>query len=561
MLLCSEFTFQNSNNDNHVYVAPGHVAPGATCRKIMRSVRALGPLLAPLLLSTAVAAFTCDDGRILPDDQVNDDYCDCGTDEPQTGACPNTLFKCACAPHRPVEIFASRVNDGVCDCCDGTDEFKTPGACPNTCVTLAAAELVQRSRAALNRAQRESLGAAAAAERTAKLAAARSALDASAPAMEAALAKKTAAEAAEVERKADRERRLAAGEVAHALKMGDLPAELLHVALARLAIAMHVPGADALHDKLSASSTLRDAMDDVDSADLIEVAMEAKDASQAYESDGPASDGAEKATQACAEAPEACGFEGELLKLLPLASMPIEELREFVRGFAEEHGQVALLARVSAALLRGAGVSLDEGAVAGALELLEPFKDEAADAARAAHAALEAASAGHRTTLEQLGPVEAMAADFGASHEWHALHGNCYSARLGSFDYKLCPFGLFSQDGKHSLGKYEGWVPREAAADAAEEGRVHGMEMAFGNGDSCPDGTPRKARVAFECGEEDALLAVDEPSTCVYSATFRTPSACTTDATRKLHGELAAAASAAGLPYEPDEAVKTLLGL
>ena len=128
-------------------------------QKIMRSLRALGPLLAPLLLSTAVAAFTCDDGRILPDDQVNDDYCDCGTDEPQTGACPNTLFKCACAPHRPVEIFASRVNDGVCDCCDGTDEFKTPGACPNTCVTLAAAELVQRSRAALNRAQRESLGA------------------------------------------------------------------------------------------------------------------------------------------------------------------------------------------------------------------------------------------------------------------------------------------------------------------------------------------------------------------------------------------------------------------
>ena len=218
--------FEVENSTNLINdVAPGHVARRAQ-QKIMRSLRALGPLLAPLLLSTAVAAFTCDDGRILPDDQVNDDYCDCGTDEPQTGACPNTLFKCVCAPHRPVEIFASRVNDGVCDCCDGTDEFKTPGACPNTCVTLAAAELVQRSRAALNRAQRESLGAAAAAERTAKLAAARSALDASAPAMEAALAKKTAAEAAEVERKADRERRLAAGEVAHALKMGDLPAEL-----------------------------------------------------------------------------------------------------------------------------------------------------------------------------------------------------------------------------------------------------------------------------------------------------------------------------------------------
>ena len=36
-------------------------------------------------------------------------------------------------------------------------------------------------------------------------------------------------------------------------------------------------------------------------------------------------------------------------------------------------------------------------------------------------------------------------------------------------------------------------------------GYIH--EMAFGNGDSCPDGTPRKARVAFECGEEEYTMA------------------------------------------------------
>ena len=91
---------------------------------------------------------------------------------------------------------------------------------------------------------------------------------------------------------------------------------------------------------------------------------------------------------------------------------------------------------------------------------------------------------------------------------------------------------------------------------------MHPTAMAFGDGDSegC-GGTPRKAHVAFRCGESDELLAVSEPATCVYAATFATPSACTTEAVRKAHEELAAAAAAAGLPYEPDEAVRTLLAL
>eukprot|EP00965_Chrysotila_dentata_P065481 2170177-Pleurochrysis_carterae.AAC.4 len=91
-------------------------------------------------------AFVCD-GRALPPALLDDDYCDCsdGSDEPGTSACAGVgsiekgskskglaTFRCANKPHQPSFIYASRVGDGVCDCCDGSDELATPGMCENT---------------------------------------------------------------------------------------------------------------------------------------------------------------------------------------------------------------------------------------------------------------------------------------------------------------------------------------------------------------------------------------------------------------------------------------------
>ena len=72
----------------------------------------------------------------------NDEYCDdlaFGTDESRTSACSgvwgsSTRFKCG--KDNSTSIPTSRVRDGVCDCCDGTDEKphgegKSP--CPDVC--------------------------------------------------------------------------------------------------------------------------------------------------------------------------------------------------------------------------------------------------------------------------------------------------------------------------------------------------------------------------------------------------------------------------------------------
>eukprot|EP01059_Diplonema_ambulator_P022205 TRINITY_DN3722_c0_g1_i1.p1 TRINITY_DN3722_c0_g1~~TRINITY_DN3722_c0_g1_i1.p1 ORF type:complete len:627 (+),score=246.79 TRINITY_DN3722_c0_g1_i1:36-1883(+) len=89
------------------------------------------------------ATFTCDGGRTIPKDHVNDDYCDCkdGSDEPSTSACagivPRMTFWCVNEGHKGEHIHQSRINDGICDCCDGTDEFATDAGCKDICIEVA----------------------------------------------------------------------------------------------------------------------------------------------------------------------------------------------------------------------------------------------------------------------------------------------------------------------------------------------------------------------------------------------------------------------------------------
>ena len=103
----------------------------------------------------------CGDGKM---GILNDDYCDCpadGRDEPNTSACYHGQLICREPANEgivknvvhvveklssqeqkkikdvmeriPVQISSSKVLDGVCDCCDGSDEINGWVDCKNSC--------------------------------------------------------------------------------------------------------------------------------------------------------------------------------------------------------------------------------------------------------------------------------------------------------------------------------------------------------------------------------------------------------------------------------------------
>lgn len=85
-------------------------------------------------------SFTClDNSMTILLSQLNDGKCDCpdGSDEPGTSACLNGHFYCHNIGGKPKLIPSHKVNDGICDCCDGSDEIENENAqCPNICSVL-----------------------------------------------------------------------------------------------------------------------------------------------------------------------------------------------------------------------------------------------------------------------------------------------------------------------------------------------------------------------------------------------------------------------------------------
>lgn len=95
-------------------------------------------LVLQFLLHTITFAHALDDTLAIYDDN----YCDFsdGRDEHHSSACshvtPAVKFTCADFTSRAYTIPTSRVNDGVCDCCDGSDEYGSEPwipLCPITC--------------------------------------------------------------------------------------------------------------------------------------------------------------------------------------------------------------------------------------------------------------------------------------------------------------------------------------------------------------------------------------------------------------------------------------------
>ncbi|XP_072273825.1 N-acetylglucosamine-1-phosphotransferase subunit gamma [Pyxicephalus adspersus] len=110
----------------------------------------------------------------------------------------------------------------------------------------------------------------------------------------------------------------------------------------------------------------------------------------------------------------------------------------------------------------------------------------------------------------------------GPSHLFR-LAGKCFSLVESTYKYEFCPFHNITQhEQTYRWNAYSGilgiWQEWEI-----ENNTFTGMWMR--DGDTCGAKT-RQTKVLLVCGTSNKLSEVSEPSTCVYSMTFKTPLVC-----------------------------------
>uniref|UniRef100_A0A7S3Z9M4 Glucosidase 2 subunit beta n=1 Tax=Lotharella globosa TaxID=91324 RepID=A0A7S3Z9M4_9EUKA len=106
--------------------------------------------------------------------------------------------------------------------------------------------------------------------------------------------------------------------------------------------------------------------------------------------------------------------------------------------------------------------------------------------------------------------------DVGGEDAFLPLYHKCFEKKVRQYTYEVCLFkDSYQKEGssRTNLGKFVKY-------------NEESMEMEFERGQTCWNGPQRSIKVKLECGGENELGHVDEPSKCVYATTLKTPAAC-----------------------------------
>ncbi|KIY63469.1 hypothetical protein CYLTODRAFT_403178 [Cylindrobasidium torrendii FP15055 ss-10] len=484
--------------------------------------------------------WTCLDGsKEIPWAFVNDDSCDCpdGSDEPGTGACPDTWFYCKNDGHIGSSIPSSRVRDGLCEalCCDGSDE--RPGTCPNTCAAVGKAYRQQQAEILkvrktgakirstyISYAEKEKKRLEATIETTAAELAARQ------------------KEVARLQEIADATESLSAADLEHK-KDSPLFQNLLdhHDALKSL---------QREHKKLKErEKTLAQILDTLRrSYNPNYQDMAVLDAVRGWEFlaglphiNDVGKDAADDKTETKEKEEvladdewSAADLEKELPKLLKT---------DYV-GLLLEHDEHIQLPPPSPLFelvnyLPDSIVSQYEDAkdmVVGWMESLGMVRtvadDKAPKQANKAQIALNEAKGSLRKAEKDNQTAEKDLSElfnpevYGAQGEWKKLDQVCLEKDLGDYTYEVCLFGQAKQKPKKggttfNLGKFKSWNN-----DASVGSPEYYSKQQYTKGTKCWNGPERSLEVVFSCGTENAILSIAELEKCQYRFTATSPALC-----------------------------------
>ncbi|XP_043954097.1 glucosidase 2 subunit beta-like isoform X2 [Gambusia affinis] len=408
-------------------------------------------------------SFLCIDGsKIIPFEQVNDDYCDCadGSDEPGTSACPRGRFYCTNLGFRPHYIPSSRVNDGICDCCDASDEYNSHARCQNTCWNLG-----QKERAYVEGQM------------------------------------KTLDEGLRLKQQLIEEGVLLWREKQAQLRELQRAAEDLQIKLEEHRKRKHE--ADRLKEQTlkalkGGDKGFRQQNSTV--SHLFQLLDSNKDGSISLDE--------VKAKVVLVRDETRVLSEDEALTLLGGGHQM--DLSKFQNTLWD-------------VLIRGDDYKIkDAHSAPGGLMSEDPHLKAADRAAEWEATNLKKVEEAYETVNMEISDLQKkLEIDYGTDWEYLFLNGQCYKLNVYEYMYTLCPFNMVSQKStagtEVSLGLWGMW---------AGPAKNHYSQMVYENGEPCWQGGSRTTSVTLTCGTETALRSVKEPSKCQYIMDFETPVAC-----------------------------------
>lgn len=401
-------------------------------------------------------------------------------EEPGTSECPNARVQCSNVGYFSTEISISMAEDGICDCCDGSDE--EPHKCPNTCASLAS----QRKEELQNKLHTLSRGL-----EIRRIYASSKAVDQEQKRREAeGLMKDIEIQKEEVGR-LEQQKREAEAEEERERKMFERKR------------AYEEQQEDDEFVDAPAEPDEENPLKGSDAADLDEYEVsDYDDEPVASQNDyGNSDDELIEGSDVSDNEVETDAFDESEAEYEYVHDDDYDVLEEDLASTLTPEEQEEFAKRYT----KPAEWDDDEDG-----EWHPPNAtaeaDEAREAERNAKNKLSELEK-QKTDAEQIAQR-----DYGADSALAHLDGVCLEFKSEEYTYKVCPYGDAHQSNIR-LGTFE----------ALENGE---KQMRFTNGQPCGGGPKRQLTLKFECGETDELLSMEEPEMCSYFAVARTPAGC-----------------------------------
>jgi protein kinase C substrate 80K-H len=480
-----------------------------------------------LLCALGPAVMASGDTRCV----LNDNFCDCGHDEPGTAACSffsPQKFQCGSADIFNQTIPSSRVDDGVCDCCDGSDEALY---CRNTCKDLAQArqaelerleqlksmglqaaeKIVASSKVQLESIMREAEANKALIEETEnqiqhlreELTAANSRADEASSSVAGAIA------TLKQKRTTDLMESLSGNQARDVLAQAALSWD-------RNTIELIILGMSNAH-LASKSGT---SVSELKAVELYEMHSSLRDLGSVGDDSTDVSVGSDGNSEDVTRARVAI-----MRNFLTLDFANDDDIYPLLNTVLEKYPQGCRSGNVI-----GANLNKELQTVCDLLrknseemDLLNAPSNEAQQEAKRIKKLLSDSEASLNAQKKSVQDANDIAGkNFGPDNVLFSLWKQCYKSRQDKYTYTVCPYDNAKQD-QTSLGKFK-------SVDFGPNGVV----FSFNFGDRCFSSKFRELKLALRCSERTEITSVAEPETCSYVATLETPIACVIEARNSM---------------------------